>query len=166
MFFWVQIWPSVLLLLPHVQLELQRSSSVLRLFVRSFLCSLSSNRSSCFRSVVLQVPKLILKDSVFLFRTRVYKTRDLSGIIFSNSPSGNQVFNPRVLDWNWVYKTRDASLQFSSNHVLTYDIISSHFASLQIPSLFSYFSYSCLSALSPRNSYYCNHYYFVNLLKN
>ena len=40
-----------------------------------FLCS-------SFRSVFLQVPKSSLRDLVLLFRTRVYKTRDLSGIIF------------------------------------------------------------------------------------
>ena len=52
----------------------------------------------------------------------------------SNSSSGNRVFDPRVLDWNQVYETRDAILQFSSNCMLTYDILSSHTASMQIPS--------------------------------
>ena len=61
--------------------------------VRSFLCSSSLDRSSCFRSIILQVPKSSLRDSVLLSRTQVYKTRDLSGIIFSNSPSGKWAFN-------------------------------------------------------------------------
>ena len=37
-------------------------------------------------------------------------------------------------NWNQVYETRDAILQFSSNRMLTYDILSPRYASLQIPS--------------------------------
>jgi len=41
-----------------------------------------------FRSIVHQVPKSSLKDSVLLFRTQVYKTRDLSGFIFPTHQVG------------------------------------------------------------------------------
>jgi len=40
------------------------------------------------RQIVLQVPKSSLRDSILLFRTRVYKTRDLSGIIFPTHQVG------------------------------------------------------------------------------
>ena len=53
----------------------------------------------------------------------------------SNSLSGNRVFNPRVLDWNQVYKTWDVGLQNSFKYMLTYDILSPHYASLQITSI-------------------------------
>ena len=53
------------------------------------------------------------------------------------TPSGNRVFNTRVLNWNRVYETRDATLQLSFKHILTYDILPPHCASLHIPS--SYF---------------------------
>ena len=83
-----------------------------------FLCS--------FRSfLVCSSPKLSLRESVLLFRTRVYKTGDLCGIIL-----------PWVLDWNRVFKTRDASLQKIFKHLLTYDIVSPHYARLQISPIF------------------------------
>ena len=75
-----------------VQLELQRSSfflcssflfrSILPLFfIRSFFLFF-------FKFVVLQVPKSSLRDSLLLFWARVYKTRDLSGIIFPTHQVG------------------------------------------------------------------------------
>ena len=83
-----------------------------------FLCS--------FRSfLVCSSPKSSLRESVLLFRTRVYKTGDLCGIIL-----------PWVLDWNRVFKTRDASLQKIFKHLLTYDIVSPHYARLQISPIF------------------------------
>ena len=56
--------------------------------------------------------KLSLKDLVLLFRTRVYKTRDLCGINNSNLACENRVFEPWVLDGNRANKTSDASLQY------------------------------------------------------
>ena len=40
--------------------------------------------------------KSSLKDSIWLCRTRVFKTRDLCGIIVSNSSSTKRVFKPRI----------------------------------------------------------------------
>ena len=83
-----------------------------------FLCS--------FRSfLVCSSPKSSLRELVLLFRTRVYKIGDLCGIIL-----------PWVLDWNRVFKTRDASLQKIFKRLLTYDIVSPHYARLQISPIF------------------------------
>ena len=82
-FFFMQIWPNVLLL-PRVQSKLQRSSSILRLFVRSFLCSsaffVSSSRlfvlPRCWRPNRL-LRRCILLQVLFFFKfnkNRVSKT--------------------------------------------------------------------------------------------
>ena len=62
--------------------SLDRSSSNLFFLYSSSLFFVRSFFLFFFRSV-LQVPKSSLRDSVLLFRTWVYKTQDLSGIIFA-----------------------------------------------------------------------------------
>ena len=76
--------------------------------------------------------KSSLKDSVLLCKTRVFRTRDLCGIIVSNSASRKRVFKPPVLYGTRVSKTRDASLQKSFKRVLTYYFLSPYYASPQI----------------------------------
>ena len=61
--------------------SIHRSSSLFLFFVKSFFLFF-------FKSVFLQVPKSSLRDSVLLFRTRVYKTQDLSSIIFPTHQVG------------------------------------------------------------------------------
>ena len=61
--------------------SIYHSSSLFLFFVKSFFLFF-------FKSVFLQVPKSSLRDSVLLFRTRVYKTQDLSSIIFPTHQVG------------------------------------------------------------------------------
>ena len=82
------------------------------LFKSFFLCS-SSNL-------------MFFKYKIESLRLEIYVTSS------TNSPIGNRVFNPRVLDWNRAYKTRDVSLQHSFKPILTYDILPPHCASLHI----------------------------------
>ena len=53
----------------------------------------------------------------------------------SNSANGNRVFKSQFLYGTRVYKTRDTSLQNYFKRMLTYYIVSPHYASLQITSL-------------------------------
>ena len=78
--------------------------------------------------------KSSLKDSIFLCRTQVFKTktRDLCGIILSNSSSMKRVFESRVLYRTRVSKTRDASLLKPFKRVLTYYIFFPYYDSPQI----------------------------------
>ena len=92
-FFFMQIWrlQSSSILPLHFVFVLRRQIVhlffVIRLFlplffiIRLFLPLFFVIRFVLLQCVVLQVPKLSLKDSVLLFRTRVCKTWDLSGII-------------------------------------------------------------------------------------
>ena len=61
--------------------SIHHSSPLFLFFVKSFFMFF-------FKSVFLQVPKSSLRNSVLLFRTRVYKTRDLSAIIFPTHQMG------------------------------------------------------------------------------
>ena len=68
--------------------------------VRLFLCSSSSDRWFFFNSIVVQVPKSSLRDSVLPFRTRILKSRDLCGIFCPTHPAQRtktRVFETRVL---------------------------------------------------------------------
>ena len=66
--------------------------------------------------------KLSLKNSIWLCRTRVFKTRDRCGIIVSNSSSMKRVFKPRILYRTRVSKTWDASLLKPFKRNLLYSI--------------------------------------------
>ena len=98
----------------------------------------------CSFFVLLQIvlPLFFFRCNLFQEQNRVFETRfcflELESRSMwhhtSNSPSRNQVFNPRVLDWNQVYKTRDASLQNSFKRMLTYDFLFPHYTSMKITS--------------------------------
>ena len=70
--------------------------------------------------MVCSSPKSSLRDSILLFRTQVYKTRDLCGIFLAKSSSIKRVFETRVLYTTRVSKTRYASLLKPFKRVLTY----------------------------------------------
>ena len=120
-----QINPLGLLLFPHFHItpnQIHKTLSFIPVEIES--CRLKI--SGIFQR------KSSLKDSVFLCRTQIFKTRDLCNIIMSSSASRKRVFKPRVLYGTRVSKTRDASLQLSFKRVLTYYIISIYYASPQI----------------------------------
>ena len=98
--------------------------------------SLIDSRSMCQNHIYRR--KSSLKDSVWLCRTQVFKTRDLYGIVVSNSSSTKRVFKSRVS------KTWDASLLKPFKCVLTYYILSPYYTSLKISpylsSIITYFS--------------------------
>ena len=74
----------------------------------------------------------VLQIVFILYGNWVFKTRDLCGILVSNSASRKRVFKPRVLYGTQVSKTQDASLLKPFKCVLTYYILSPYYASPQI----------------------------------
>jgi len=79
----------------------------------------------------------VLKTQFFLCRNRVFKTRDLRGLLIQVSKftaSAKQVSKTQFLIRSRVSKTRDAIFLYCFKGWLTYYIEPPHTATLQIPS--------------------------------
>ena len=100
------------------------------LFVFNFFRISSSSISS-----ESQIFNVFFRLWLFFYGNQVFKTRDLCGILVSNSTNRKWVFKPQVIYGSRVSKTRDTCLLKPFKRVLAYYILSPYYASPQIPSV-------------------------------